>query len=117
MNFNYHNKIFKSVTTTENGEVDAATTFYYQQNDNIVTATYKGGSIKEGHLVAVVGEAGVLNMRYHHVNTNGELMTGKCQSTPELLANGKIRLHEKWQWTSGDCSEGVSIVEEMTIPS
>jgi hypothetical protein len=52
-------------------------------------------------------------MRYHHVNTNGELMTGICRSTPELLPSGKIRLHEEWQWTSGDGSKGKSIVEEQ----
>ena len=52
-------------------------------------------------------------MRYHQVNTNGELMTGICTSKPELLSNGKIRLHEKWQWTSGDKSKGTSILEEL----
>jgi hypothetical protein len=29
------------------------------------------------------------------------------------ISNGKIRLHENWQWTSGDLSEGHSIVEEV----
>jgi hypothetical protein len=52
-------------------------------------------------------------MSYHQVNYNGELMTGICQSTPEILPNGKIRLHEKWEWTSGDKSKGTSIIEEQ----
>jgi hypothetical protein len=52
-------------------------------------------------------------MRYHQVNTKGELMTGICFSTPEILLNGKIRLHEKWEWTSGDKSVGESIIEEL----
>jgi hypothetical protein len=42
-----------------------------------------------------------------------ELMTGMFISTPEILENGKIRLHEKWKWTSGDQSEGTSIIEEQ----
>jgi len=29
-----------------------------------------------------------------------------CFSKPELMANGKIRLYEKWQWTSGNKSCG-----------
>jgi hypothetical protein len=29
------------------------------------------------------------------------------------LGNGKIRLHETWQWTSGDFSSGTSIIEEI----
>ena len=52
-------------------------------------------------------------MRYHHVNAAGELMTGVCRSTPELLPDGRVRLHERWQWTSGDGSSGESVIEEV----
>jgi len=40
-------------------------------------------------------------------------MTGKCTSIPEILSNGKVRLHEEWEWTSGDKSRGCSIIEEL----
>jgi hypothetical protein len=40
-------------------------------------------------------------------------MTGRCHSIPEQLSDGRIRLHEQWQWTSGDLSSGESIVEEI----
>jgi hypothetical protein len=110
---NYDNKTFRSIENTENGEVGGHTIFHYKQKDNIVTATYSGGSIVEGHLIALVLENGDLTMRYHHVNTQNVLMTGKCRSIPEILSNGKIRLHEIWQWTSGDESHGRSIVEEI----
>lgn len=52
-------------------------------------------------------------MRYHQINLNDELMTGICNSKPEILPNGKIRLYENWQWTSGDHSEGQSVIEEI----
>ncbi|WP_313187142.1 hypothetical protein [Sphingobacterium siyangense] len=52
-------------------------------------------------------------MRYHHINTAGEIMTGLCRSTPEILKDGRIRLHEEWKWTSGDQSSGKSIIEEI----
>jgi hypothetical protein len=111
--FNYHNKTFRSLSNTSNGEVGNETFFYYQQSGNIVTASYKGGSIEQGHLIAIVEDNGSLNMRYHHVNTAGELMTGVCNSIPELLPNGKLQLIETWQWTSGDKSSGTSIIEEI----
>jgi hypothetical protein len=76
-------------------------------------ANYSGGQIISGHLIAIVDANGALDMRYHQVNTKGELMTGICFSTPEILLNGKIRLHEKWEWTSGDKSVGESIIEEL----
>lgn len=111
--FNYHNKQFVAITNTPNGETSAQTIFHYKQDGNIVTAYYVGGHILSGHLIGVVDENGVIDMRYHHVNFSGELMTGVCRSVPELMSNGKIRLYEKWQWTSGDGSKGESIVEEL----
>lgn len=110
---NYNNKTFRSVTNTANGEVSDATQFFYKQQENIVTAVYSGGNIVTGHLIAVASAVGELNMHYHHVNADGEIMTGICFSMPELLPNGKLRLHEKWQWTSGDKSSGESIIEEL----
>ncbi|PWJ39191.1 n-acetylglutamate synthase [Sediminitomix flava] len=110
---NYHNKTFRPVSNTENGETSEETLFYYKQEGNILTSSYKGGKIVEGHLIGTVDENGQIDMRYHQVNTDGELMTGKCISRPEILANGKIRLHETWEWTSGDFSKGESIIEEV----
>jgi len=78
-----------------------------------LTAQYQGGKIVSGHLIGIVNQAGEIDMRYHQVNTEGQLMTGVCRSTPQILANGKIRLHETWQWTSGDQSAGESIIEEL----
>ena len=110
---NYNNKQFKSVTNTENGETSSDTIFEYKQEGNILTAHYSGGKISTGHLIGIVDDKGEIDMRYHQVNTKGEIMTGKCFSTPEILPNGKIRLHEQWEWTSGDFSKGASIIEEL----
>jgi hypothetical protein len=110
---NYHNKVFRSVSNSESGEVNEETRFYYQQSGRIVTATYRGGAIQQGQLIALMDETGALDMRYQHVNHDGKLMTGKCISTPEVLDNGKLRLHERWQWTRGDFSSGTSVVEEI----
>ncbi|TLV00823.1 n-acetylglutamate synthase [Dyadobacter luticola] len=109
---NYNNRIFKAVSNSENGEVETGMEFLYHQSGNIVTSTYHGDSILYGHLIALVDENGGLDMRYHQVNLRGELMTGICKSTPEIMSDGKIRLHEKWKWTSGDMSEGDSMLEE-----
>lgn len=98
---------------SKNSEVSSSTVFRYKQNGAILTCDYSSDSIISGHLIALVDNSSCLNMRYHQINTNGELMTGTCQSTPEILANGKIRLHETWQWTSGDLSQGTSILEEV----
>lgn len=109
----YNNKIFKPASNSSNGEVDNTTRFHYHQDGSIVWAEYSGGSIKKGSLIATVKEDGSLDMRYHHVNLDGQLMTGKCVSTPETMEDGRLRLKETWQWTSGDGSTGESVLEEV----
>lgn len=113
MKVNYHNRRFRPVQNSKNGETSAETEFHYLQKGNIITGTYNGGDIVLGNLIAIVNEKSELDMRYQQVNKHGELMTGICKSTPEILPNGKIRLHEKWQWTSGDNSSGESVIEEI----
>lgn len=110
---NYNNKKFKAIANSPNGETSEETIFEYIQDGNILTSEFKGGLIKYGHLLGLVDDKGNIDMRYHQINTRGELMTGKCISQPEILPNGKIRLFEEWQWTSGDLSTGKSILEEI----
>ena len=110
---NYNNRKFKAVSSSENAETSEDTVFLYCQKGNILTSSYNGGKIKEGHLIGLVDEKGNIEMRYHQINKKGELMTGICFSTPEIMSNGKIRLYESWEWTSGDKSKGQSILEEI----
>ncbi|KOP67205.1 n-acetylglutamate synthase [Bacillus sp. FJAT-18019] len=112
---NYNRKTFVSVENTDNGEITRETVFNYRQQDRMVWADYSGGGILLGHLVGTVDDSGKLDMRYHHLNENGELMTGVCISTPEILDDGRIRIYERWQWTCKDQSIGHSIIEEVRI--
>lgn len=111
--FFYDQKQFRPVQNTPNGTVSGETTFYYRQEGNIVMAEYSGGGIRVGHLLALAAPDGSLDMRYHHIDENGTIQTGVCRSIPEWLPDGRIRLYEQWQWTSGDGSSGSSIVEEL----
>jgi hypothetical protein len=110
---NYNNRTFRSVSNSPNGEVSNETIFHYKQRGFHITATYKGGNIVDGSLSAIPDEAGNLSMRYQHINVNGQFLTGVCFSHPEIMPNGKIRLHEKWQWTCGDYSKGESVADEV----
>ncbi|QES90639.1 n-acetylglutamate synthase [Rhizosphaericola mali] len=113
MQINYNGKKFKPISNTENGETSDETIFEYVQSGNFLHSNYSGGKIKIGHLIATVSDTGRIDMVYHHINLDGMVMTGKYQSVPEILPNGKIRLHEAWQWTNGDQSSGNSILDEI----
>lgn len=112
---NYNGRTFRSFSNTSEGEVDARTTFRYHQMGDIVWAEYAGGRIRFGQLVGLILPDGTLELRYQHVNEGGELMTGICLSTPEVLPDGRLRLHEAWQWTCGDRASGASVVEEILV--
>lgn len=109
----YDRRVFKSVANTPNGEVGGETLFRYRQEGDLVWGTYEGGGVSRGHLIANVAADGALDMRYHHRSPSGALMTGLCRSRLEILPDGRYRLHEEWQWTSGDQSRGQSMVEEI----
>lgn len=109
----YNNRCFRPISNSDNGEVSGEMVFKYEQSDDILTCSYSGIQIKAGHLIGRVDKEGKIEMRYHQLNAEGKFMTGKCTSVPEIMKNGKIRLHETWQWTSGDLSKGSSILEEI----
>lgn len=113
MRINYNNRTFRPIQNSKNGETSMETIFLYKQIDNVLTSEYSGGKIKYGHLIGLVDDNGNIEMSYHQINDKGELMTGICKSEPKILKNGKIRLYESWEWTSGDKSKGQSIIEEQ----
>ena len=110
---NYEGRVFRSVANSEAGDVGQETTFHYRQEGQVVWAIYSGGSVLYGTLLAKADSAGNLDMRYQHLTRDGGFKTGRCQSRPELLPDGRLRLHEHWEWTSGAEGAGVSIVEEI----
>ncbi len=112
MKINYHGRTFAGVSNTPNGQVSGQTIFAYSQDGEMLSATYSGGSIKNGHMTGLVHEDSSLYFAYHHLDTDGRLKSGYCHSTPEVLPDGRIRLHEQWEWTHGGEGKGESVVEE-----
>jgi GNAT superfamily N-acetyltransferase len=111
----YDNRRFAGVENSAAGQVDAATRFHYHQTGDTLWGAYQGGAIRAGTLVGTVAADGSLQFTYQHVDTDGALRCGRCRSTPEVLPDGRLRLHERWVWTSGDQAgvTGESIVEEI----
>ena len=102
---------FRSMAEVDGGDVGAETVFEYVEQDGVVHARYGGGAVRLGFLVGT--RAGdTLRFRYAHVRPDGETATGRCESTIETLADGRLRLHETWAWESRE-GAGTSVVEEV----
>jgi len=113
MKINYHGRKFIGVTNSPNGQVSGDTIFHYEQNENILKATYSGGSIIQGQMLGQVFDDDNLYFAYHHIDNDGQLKSGYCNSKPEILPDGRIRLYEQWEWTHGGEGKGESVVEEV----
>lgn len=113
MQYNVHNKRFRSLSNSSSGDVSEETIFHYFQQEDVVWATYQGGTIRQGTLIARWLPDGKLEMRYQHLGIDNTFKAGECISTPERTNEGKLRMHEQWQWSTGDKSSGTSIIEEI----
>ncbi len=107
----YDGRRFAPVEASGGGDVDGSTRFDYRQSGDVVWATYRGGAVVMGTLIATVDARGALDMRYSHVDASGAIRTGSCHSVPEVLPDGRLRLHEVWEWTDG--GSGTSTLEEV----
>lgn len=115
MRINYNDRYFRSIANLGGGDVDAETIFHYRHEGEVVWATYRGGGVAFGTLTALVLPDGKLDMRYQQVSQDGIIKTGRCLSTPEILSDGRVRLHESWSWTEGGDGAGESQVEEIPV--
>lgn len=111
----YSDRLFRAVKLDGNGDVGEDTLFRYNQRGNRLTSTYSGGDVEYGTMVGTVHTDGSLTFLYQHLTKSGALRAGQCESRPEVLKSGRIRLHERWVWTYGPNAgqRGESIVEEV----
>ena len=102
---------FRALAAVEGGDVGKDTIFDYRQEDDVVYAKYAGGDVRLGFLVGLrSGET--IEFRYIQLRSDGSTASGRCRSRVEVLADGRLRLHESWQWESQP-GAGSSVVEEV----
>jgi len=87
---------------------------HYHQHDDLVWAEFGGDRVRTGRLVGVRDPVGVIEAAYCQIMADGEVVAGRCVSTPTTLPDGRVRLTE--QWHRADGSTGVSHIEELVAP-
>ena len=106
---NLDGKCFFAVMNTESGEAGEETVFLYHQKGEIIWAEYQGGKILKGSLVGTIKDL-ELNFKYQHINIEKEIKSGQCKSVIEVSKENKLKINEKWQWSTGE--KGESIIQE-----
>ena len=116
--FDYNNRTFRGVVNYDSGDLTGDTRFHYYQDKNGVWGTFEGGNIISGALKAKVKEDGKLEMEWWYTSKDGEEVKGVGSSTPEILPDGRYKLHESWTVTETSSGAGVgvsgtSVIEEL----
>ena len=113
--FDYHDRCFAGVVNYDDGDLTGDTSFHYRQQGAVVWGTFEGGGVQYGTLVARVTGEGILDMVWHYLNRQNEFVGGTCRSEPEILPDGRYRLHESWEVTQGGNFSGKSVIEELPL--
>jgi hypothetical protein len=109
----YDDRFFVGVVNYDRGDLTKETVFRYRQKNKVVWGSFEGGGALHGNFVARVLEEDKLDMRWQYLSRDGEFRCGTCISTPEILPDGRLRLHESWTITSHGNEEGTSVIEEI----
>ncbi len=108
---NLNNIKMNVIETSENGVVDQHTIFSFNQEEDLVYATYSGGKIAKGYLVGNL-RGDQLDFTFCQIQVDGILDNGKS-SAILTTHNGKVRLIEHFEWASRIGQKGVNVFEEL----
>ncbi len=102
------------IQTADNGIVDQDTIFHFEQKEQVVTAYYSGGKIRQGYLVGQMN-GDLLKFTYCQLRTSGELDHGESACVvSEEKQSGKIKLEEKFNMKTEISTEiGINIFMEI----
>jgi hypothetical protein len=64
-------------------------------------------------LTGLCAPDGSLDFAYCMVTDGGDVISGHCTSTPQVLDDGRIRLHEVWERFGRHAGRGTSAIEEI----
>jgi len=106
---------YDEVTFRVPDETHGPSARYHQQGD-LVWADFGGGEVRRGSVVGTCDDDGVLRLSYCMVLRGGGIIAGRSTSTPQRLADGRIRLTERWERYGPDAASGVSYLEQVSDP-
>lgn len=85
----------------------------YRQDGDLLWGEFSGGHARRGTLTGLCAPDGTLDFAYTMVLDSGAVVSGHCRSTPELLPDGRVLLHETWERYGDHADSGVSLLEEI----
>lgn len=102
-----------TVAGNTHGVSGTGTIFHYQVEGDSISSTYQGGRIRTGHQVGRVTGADTIELLYHCITTEGEILAGWSRGTVRVDEAGRVTLAFVWGWLSGAIGGGESSYVEV----
>lgn len=112
--FNLNQKRFHPLSNSQLGTVNSNTIFDYTEYNGIVRATYHGGTILSGHILAQWQGDSCLKMLYHCLTIDQELKAGQATARLSRTKDGLIHMDLEWEWLGDNKGTGVSHYIEIS---
>lgn len=100
-------------TGNPHGASGADTVFHYRVDGAAITATYAGGRVAAGHVLARATGPDTIETVYHAVTTDGALLAGWSRGRVGVAADGRATLDFEWGWLHGAEGGGHSSYVEL----
>jgi hypothetical protein len=112
---NYNGRRFRPVVVgpAEGPDGEHGRVALYRQDGDLLWGEFRGGRARRGALTGTCAPDGGLEFAYCMVTEDGEIISGRCASTPRVLDDGRIRLDEVWERYGPHAGSGVSSLEEI----
>ena len=110
----YNGRLFRAARSDPGADAPIAS---YRQSGDLLWADFSGGTVRRGSLTGLRRHDHTIEFTYTMVLTDGSILAGHCRSTPEVLPDGRIRLHEQWERYGPHAATGTSQLEEIPTPA
>lgn len=102
------NRTFRALSNSGHGQSNSATEMQFTGDEDYITATYAGGGVRLGQVLARRSADDALDMHYHAGSTSGVIRAGHGRATFAADGQGRMRMFIEWQWLTGDHAPGHS---------
>ncbi|MGB3127737.1 MAG: hypothetical protein WBB95_28315 [Pseudomonas sp.] len=114
VNERMNNRRFTVAGNTQ-GLSGAGTIFHYSVENDAIWGTYQGGRIRMGNQVGRVTGADTIELLYHCITVEGEILAGWSRGTVGIDRAGRTTLSFVWGWLSGATGGGESSYVELVV--
>jgi hypothetical protein len=102
-----------TVAGNAHGLSGAGTVFHYHVEEGAISSTYQGGRIRMGNQVGRVTGPETIELLFHCLTTEGEILAGWSRGTVGADQTGRTTLTFVWGWLSGATGGGESSYVEL----